>query len=208
MSIDWLKFLGALALLLTPSAVFHGRGVHHRDLTRDWDGYWGRTLKLWTHGFDLVRSLAGGWLLMQAISSAPGAQGLMKYTPLALRGLIVCLATLLQTVVCRERDAMNAPIAFAIGLSLIFLPIHASGPGLIVAFLFAYGTHLRAAFFPVLAISSAGFGALFLGMRLPWDLAGVGAALILPGLLPVLFSRHLVCAYVARKPSATVSPLR
>ncbi|MEY4005900.1 MAG: hypothetical protein RLZZ221_1996 [Verrucomicrobiota bacterium] len=208
MSIDWLKLLGALALLLTPSAVFHGRGVHHRDLTRDWDGYWGRTLRLWTHGFDLVRAFAGGWLLMQAISSVPGAQGLMKYTPLALRGLIVCVATLLQTMVCKERDAMNAPIAFAIGLSLILLPIHASGPGLIVASLFAYGTHLRAAFFPVLAISSAGFGALFLGMKLPWDLAGVGAALILPGLLPVLFSRHLVCPHVARKPSATPPPPR
>ena len=208
MSIDWLKFLGALALLLTPSAVFHGRGVHHRDLTRDWNGYWGRTLKLWTHGFDLIRAFAGGWLLMQAISSAPGAQGFVKYLPLALRGLIVCGATLLQTVVCKERDAMNAPIAFAIGLSLILLPIHASGPGLIMALLFAYGTHLRAAFFPVLAISSAGFGALFLGMKLPLDLAGVGAALILPGLLPVLFSQHLVCPYLARKPSARISPPR
>jgi len=208
MSIDWLKLLGALALLLTPSAVFHGRGVHHRDLTRDWNGYWGRTLKLWTHGFDLIRAFAGGWLLMQAISSAPGAQGFVKYLPLALRGLIVCGATLLQTVVCKERDAMNAPIAFAIGLSLILLPIHASGPGLIVAFLFAYGTHLRAAFFPVLAISSAGFAALFLGMKLPLDLAGVGAALILPGLLPVLFSQHLVCPYLARKPSARISPPR
>jgi hypothetical protein len=208
MSIDWLKLLGALALLLTPSAVFHGRGVHHRDLSRDWDGYWGRTLKLWTHGFDLVRALAGGWLLMQALSVVPGTTGLMKYAPLALRGLIVCVATLLQTMVCKERDAMNAPIAFAVGLSLILLPIHAAGPGLIVAFLFAYGAHLRAAFFPVLAVSSAGFGALFLGMKLPWDLAGVGVALILPGLLPVLFPSHLVCPYLARKPSASNPPLR
>ena len=202
MSIDWLKLLGALALLLTPAAVFHGHRVHYRDLTRDWDGYWGRTLRLWTHGFDLIRAFAGAWLLMEAIARAPDAQGLMKYVPLALRGMILCAATILQTMVCKEHDAMNAPIAFAIGLTITLLPPHAALPGLIVAFLFAYGTHLRAAFFPVLAITSAGFGALFLGGKLSLDVAGAGTALILPGLLPVLFSRHLVCPYLARKSSS------
>ena len=205
MSIDWLKLLGALALLLTPSAVFHGRGVHHRDLTRDWDGYWGRTLKLWTHGFDLIRAFAGAWLLMQAIARAPEAQGLMKYAPLALRGFILCASTILQTIICKERDAMNAPIAFAIGLTVSLLPPHAALPGLIVAFLIAYGTHLRAAFFPVLALASAGFAALFLRGKVSLDVAGATAALILPGLLPVLFSSHLVCPYVARKSLAKKS---
>ncbi|MFM9029075.1 MAG: hypothetical protein ACKOTF_00020 [Opitutaceae bacterium] len=208
MSIDWLKLLGALALLLTPSAIFHGRCVHHRDLTRDWDGYWGRTLKLWTHSFDLVRAIIGAWLLMEAIVRAPGAQGIMKYAPLAARGLVVCAATIVQTMVCKERDAMNAPFAFAIGLAVSLLPFQTVIPCLVVAFLFAFGTQLRAAFFPVLAIASAGFGALFLGKSLPFDLAGIGAALILPGLLPGLFSSHLVCPYLARKPSGTATPLR
>lgn len=202
MSIDWIKLLGALALLLTPAAVFHGRRVHHRDLTRDWDGYWGRTLKLWTHSFDLLRAFAGAGLLLESTARAPGAEGLMKYAPFALRGIILCAATILQTMVSKERDAMNAPISFAIGLTVSLLPPHAALPGLIVAFLFAYGTHLRAAFFPVLALASAGFGALFLRGKISLDVAGLGAALILPGLLPVLFSSHLVCPYVARKSSA------
>ncbi|MFM7752633.1 MAG: hypothetical protein ACKPB0_19665, partial [Opitutaceae bacterium] len=144
----------------------------------------------------------------EAIVRAPGAQGIMKYAPLAARGLVVCAATIVQTMVCKERDAMNAPFAFAIGLAVSLLPFQIVLPGLIVAFLFAYGTDLRAAFFPVLAISSAGFGALFLGKKLPFDLAGIGASLILPGLLPVLFSRHLVCPYVARKPAAANPPPR
>ncbi len=206
MSIDWLKLIGALVLLLTPAAVFHGHRVHHRDLTRDWDGYWGRTLRLWTHGFDLIRAFAGAWLLMQAIARAPEAQGLMKYAPLALRGIILCAATILQTMISKERDAMNAPVAFAIGLTVSLLPPHAALPGLIVAFLFAYGTHLRAAFFPVLAIASAGLAALFLRGTISLDVVGLAAALILPGLLPVLFSSHLVCPYLTRKPSSTRKP--
>jgi hypothetical protein len=208
MTIDWLKLFAALALLLPPVGWFHGRGVHHRDLSRDWDGYWKATLKLWTHAFDLVRALLGAWLLLEALNRAPGAQGFIKYGHWAVRGIILCVAVTLQTVICRERDAMNAPFAFVIGLVVSLLPPLVAAVGLILGGMVAFGTHMRTAFFPVLVISSAGLGALFLGKKLPLDLAAVGTAALLPWLLPVLFHRHAVCAYRARKRSNDLEPLK
>jgi hypothetical protein len=208
MTIDWLKLIAALALLLTPVAWFHGRGVHHRDLSRDWDGYWRATLTLWTHAFDLVRAILGAWLLVEALNRAPGAQGLLKYGHWAGRGIVLCAATILQTVICRERDAMNAPFAFVIGLVVSLMPPLVAALGLVLGGMVAFGTHMRTLFFPVLAVSSAGLGALFLGKKLPLDLAGIGAAALLPWLLPVLFHRHAVCAYRARKRGKDLDPLK
>ena len=59
MTIDWLKLIAALALLLPPAAWLQGKAVHHRDLSCDWDGYWKATLTLWTHAFDLARAAIG-----------------------------------------------------------------------------------------------------------------------------------------------------
>ena len=208
MTIDWLKLFAALALLLPPAAWLQGKAVHHRDLSRDWDGYWKATLTLWTHAFDLARAAIGGWLLLEALNRAPGAQGLLKYGHWAGRGLVLGVAVTLQTAVCREKDAMNAPFAFVTGLILSLLPPLVAALGLVLATLVAFGTHMRTAFFPVLAISTTGLGALFLGKKLPLDLAGVGAAALIPWLLPILFHRHAVCAYRARKRSRDLDTLK
>ena len=88
------------------------------------------------------------------------------------------------------------------------LPPLVAALGLILGGMVAFGTHMRTAFFPVLVISSAGLGALFLGKKLPLDLAAVGTAALLPWLLPVLFHRHAVCAYRARKRSKDLEPLK
>ena len=208
MTVDWLKLFAALALLLTPAAFFHGSRGRYRELSREWDGYWGRTLLYWPHAFDLGRAFVGAWLLSTAISRTPEAKGVLALAPVAIRGAVLCLATLLQTVVCRERDAMNAPFAFVTGFSLCLIPIQAALPALILAILVSFGTLMRTLFFPVLAISSSGLAALFQGGKIPTDLAGVDAALLLPWVLPVLFSSHLVCAYRARRKTTAPPPER
>ncbi|MBM3855522.1 MAG: hypothetical protein FJ399_20600, partial [Verrucomicrobia bacterium] len=112
MLVDWIKLSFALVLLWLPVTVLHGKRVIYREVARDWEGYWGRTLGLGWHAFDLLRAIIGAWLLAGALARAPGAQGAMKYSAFVAQTAILALATILQTMVCRLRDCAHAPFAF------------------------------------------------------------------------------------------------
>lgn len=116
MLIDWLRLVPALVFLLTPIAVFHDKHVRYRALMRDWEGYWRRTLSLGLHTIDLLRALLGVWLLTEAVRRVPEAQGLMRFGAYFVHGAVLCVATVVQAVVCKEPEAAHAPFAFVVGL--------------------------------------------------------------------------------------------
>lgn len=206
MIIDWPRLLVALALLLVPIAVFHGEKVRYRALMRDWDGYWLRTLSLGLHTIDLCRALLGVWLLSEALRRAPEAKEFMKYAAAAAQGAILCLATVLQAVVCKEPETAHAPFAFVTGLVLGFAPPTVAGFSLVLAGALALGSNSPTGFFPLLAMGVIGAGALFEGKKLLLNGGVLGAAILLPWLYTLLFPRHFVCSYRARKKTEAPPP--
>lgn len=212
MLIDWLKLTGALILLLPPIALLHGKRVRFRATMRDWDGYWVRTFVLGTHAIDFVRAALGAWLLVEALTRAPGAQGVMRHAPLLIQAGVFVFAVSLQTLVCKEPDTAHAPFTFVAGLALGFLPplmptwepLAVVGFALLLAAIVAYGARIPAVFFPLLAVVLAGAGFLFT-KKLLLPLAALCCAVALPWLLTLLFPRHFVVSYLAKRPSADSS---
>lgn len=205
MHVDWPRLLLALALLLTPVGLLHGRQVHYRPVSRDWDGHWLRTLLLWTHAFDLLRAAAGGWLLMGAFHQNADAVGLWRFSVLSSRIAILSVATVLQALVCREPEAAHAPFAFAAGLVVGTLPPLVAGFSLVLAIALALGGNAPPAFFPVLSLGIVATGALFTRDKIIFTLITLALAVLMPWLLTLLFSCHFVGSYRA-KPKTAVEP--
>lgn len=199
MIIDWGKLLPALVLLLPPIALFHGSRVHYRALMRDWRGYWGPTFKLALHTIDLGRGALGAWWLAEAVLLEPGAQGLMRYAPFLLQGVIFVSATALQTSFCKEEDAAHAPFAFCAGMVGGFFPPMIAAMALVLAIVVSAGARVPAIFFPMLAAGVAAIGLLFGGQDLKFPVVAAVPALLLPWLLTLLFPRHFVSSYRAPK---------
>lgn len=206
MSIDWIKFVPALLLLLTPIALFHGRGVRYRSLPASFEGYWGRTFALGLHTIDLVRAILGGSLLVQSLEPAPELLDPMnvalngpQIAVLATTAAVLLVAILLQTFVCKEEDAANPPFAFAIGVVLGFLPLAIAGSAIFVAIMAAFGIRSVSFFFPLLSFTVMGAGALFFGHKSIFSAGAVAAVMLTPWLFTLLFPRHFVIAYAARK---------
>src|SRR5262245_55202602 len=122
MLIDWSYFGPALALLLLPIGLFHGKNSRHRGLTRDWSGQWGLFFTLPHHTIDLLPAGAGAWLLTRGLAVAPGATGIMKHAPLLTHAAVLSLGALLQTIPCREPDSAYAPFTYLTGLVFGFAP--------------------------------------------------------------------------------------
>jgi len=199
MTIDWLMFLPALFLLLTPGDLFNGGKVRYRDVTRDWHDYWLRALAHGLHTIDLGRAALGTWLLLSSIEGIPDSHGLMKYAPLLLQGSIRLVAVLTQTVVCRERDAANAPFAFVIGLLLAGTSPEVNVLAVVLAATLALGSRTPVAFFPVVALAHLGIGFWFEGKRAVLGLAVGSVAAVMPFLWAMMFHRDLVVAYRAKR---------
>src|SRR5438876_5032239 len=107
--IDWLRFLPALVLLLTPIGIFHGAKFRLRPVSRGWDHrHWAQVSTVSFHVVDLARAALGSWLLIRSLTAAPGAHGLAVQAPMILQGAVRVLAVLLQTVICKEPDSANA----------------------------------------------------------------------------------------------------
>jgi hypothetical protein len=196
--IDWLPFAGALALLLTPIGWFHGRKIHFRPISRDWDRHWAQTLSLGLHAIDLGRAALGTWWLAEAVHGVTGARGLASYAVLLTLGSIRVLAVFLQTVVCKEPDSANAPFAFVAGLMLGGTSPLIGVLALVLAITVAMGARAPAAFFPVVGLARLGLGFWFGGKGLLVTLVFGACAAMLPWLWSLLFSRELVVAYRAR----------
>src|SRR4051812_2284377 len=105
MLIDWIRLVGALLLLLTPTAVFQGDRVRFRAIDRSWERYWTRILTLGLHSIDFVRAVLGNWLLIESLTPAANAHGMMRFAPLIIAGSVRVLAVAVQTAVCREPDS-------------------------------------------------------------------------------------------------------
>ncbi len=210
MTIDWLKFLPALVLLLTPGDLFNGGKIRFRDVTRDWDGYWLRALSHGLHTIDLARAALGTWLLLDALHGAVNPHGFAKYEVLLWQGGIRIFAVLFQTVVCREEHAVNAPFTFVIGLLLGGISPVVSLFAIALALPVARGSGAPAAFFPVVALAYLGIGFWFKGKGAVLGLTVGAAAAMLPFLWSLLFRREMVVAYRAKRhvPEQFHSPLR
>lgn len=208
MLIDWIKLVPALVLLLTPIGLFHGERVRYRDVGREWDGYWVRTLRLGLHTIDFLRAVLGAWLLAEALQKAPGVQGLMKYSEIVVHASILCLATVLQTLICKEPESANAPFAFVAGLVLGFVPPLVAVFALVLASVLALGLRSAAVFFPLFAVGIVAAGYLFTGKSLQFDLLSAGVAVALPWLATLLFPRQFVSTYRARSKTVPLPPPR
>ncbi len=205
MLIDWVRFTPALLLLLTPIAIFHGHRVHYRALRRDWEGYWGRAASLGLHAIDFGRAMIGAWLLFEAVKATPGASGLLRQGPIVVQTFVLCLATLLQTMICKEQDAAHAPFAFVSGLAAGFLPPLIAVFAFVLAVIVAFGTRSGTGFFPMLSISIVGIGVLLTGRKAQFVLAAAACAVVVPWLLTLLFPRTLMATYLARHTKRTVA---
>ncbi|MBI5692433.1 MAG: hypothetical protein HZC55_20310 [Verrucomicrobia bacterium] len=204
MSLDWARIAPALLLLLPPVGLFHGRKVHLRALSRDWEGYWRRTFALPLHYLDLVRGAAGAWLLAAALTPAASAAAQVRHEALALKIALLALAALLQAAVCKERDSAHAPIAFLIGVVIGTAPPLASAFGLVIAVALPLGANSPAAFFPMLAITVPAAGSLFTGRSHLYELITVAVVAIVPWIFTLLFSRDFVSSYRA-SPKRSIS---
>src|SRR3954470_14727416 len=99
MTIDWIKFLPAVALLLFPGDLLNSSKVRYRDVMRDWDGYWSRVLIHGVHSIDLVRAALGTWWLLDSLHGAVNPHGFAKYEVLVTQASIRIFAVFLQAVV-------------------------------------------------------------------------------------------------------------
>jgi hypothetical protein len=209
MTIDWLTFVPALVLLLTPGDLFNRGKVRYRDVSRDWHGYWGRTAAHGLHTIDFARAALGTWLLLDALHGAPDPRGFAKYEVVLLQGGIRLLAVLLQTVVCRKEDSIHAPFMFVIGGLVAGLSPAVALFAIVLATTVAMGAHSPAAFFPVLAAAHLGFGVWFTGKSAVLGLTLSAAAVAVPFLWAILFRRELIVAYRAKRHvTEHPSPLR
>jgi len=211
MTIDWLKFLPALVLLLTPGDWFNGGSkVRYRDVTRDWDGYWLRAFAHGMHSIDLGRAALGTWLLIDSLHGAVGARGFAKYEVLLLQGGIRMLAVFIQTVVCREEDSVNAPFTFVTGVLLGGMSPIVAVFAIALALPIALGSRSPVAFFPVVALAHLGIGFWFKGKGSVFGLSFGAFAAMIPFLWAIMFRRELVVAYRAKRPDPERqhSPLR
>lgn len=199
MVIDWLRFGPALALLLIPISIFHGKKVRYLSLTRDWDRHWTRILALGLHAIDAGRAALGGWLLVVALTPDPAAHGVMRYSVLLTQGAVLCLAVILQVFFCKEPDSAHAPFTFVSGLVLGTYPPAIAGLPLVLAAAVAGGSRTPIAFFPVLSVALLGLGFLFGGKGMLLKLAFGACAVMLPWLCSLLFSRDLVISYRAKR---------
>lgn len=204
--VDWAAFGPALALLLLPIGLFHGKRTRFRSLSRDWSGQWSLFFTQPHHFADLLRAAAGGWLLAHALRSAPGDS---PYGLLLTQTAVVVLGTILQAVVCREPDSSLAPFAYILGLASGFLPPIVAGPALVIAVVVTLGTRIPAVAFPAFAVAIGVFGAFFIGGRKSIVVAPLVMAPLVPPLLALLFSRELgtTCRVRPGTPRAH-SPLR
>ncbi len=198
MLIDWPKLLAALVLLLVPVALFHGKRVVYRDVSRDWVGFWPRTFGLDLHYADLFRAVLGAWLISEALTRAPEVAGAMKYSSYAAQTAVFALALTLQTMICKEEDSAHAPFAFVSGLALGFVPPFIAGPALLLAILITFGTKVASIYFPVLAAAVSALGFPFTGKKHIFALLIVTITAGLPWLLTLLFPRHFVASLRAK----------
>ena len=200
MTFNWLFFISALVLLLTPMGVFHGAKVRYRSIQQDWDEHWRQMLTLGQHSIDLARSALGGWLLVQSLALTVGSK-IPWWEPLAIQACIVLVAVALQTRICKEERALNAPFAFLSGLVFGLYAPHIAGFSLLFAIVTAAGSRTASVFFPVLAVALLGLGTFFSGLKLTNDIIYGAVVIVLPWLWSLLFSRALVITYRARRPS-------
>lgn len=204
--VDWPFFGPALALLLFPIGLFHGRRTRFRSLSRDWSGQWSLFFTQPHHLADLLRAAAGGWLLAHALQTPPGAS---LYALLLTQVAVVILGMTLQSVVCREPDSALAPFAYVMGLAAGFLPPIVAGPAFVIAAVATLGTRIPAIAFLALAVSVGAFGAFFLGRSKVIVVAPLVIAPLVPPLLALLFSRELGTTHRTRPDSGrSHSPLR
>lgn len=208
MLIDWFKLSGALLLLLTPIRVLHSSRVRYRHIDRDWDQHWQQAATLGTNWIDLLRAMLGAWLLLEAISPAANATGLMRHAPFLIRSTVLIVGTLLQTIICKEVDAFNAPYAYAAGfVAGLFQPAIAFF-SILLAVALTLGSRKPTAFLPMLVMSLVPLGILFSHKKAALDLAAAGTAILLPWLLTAMFHRDFVAAYRTRRRTEPPSQLR
>jgi hypothetical protein len=173
--------------------------VRYRSVSRDWDRHWPRIFSLGLHVIDLGRAALGAWLLTQAVLRAPDATGLLRHGPLLTQAAVLAAAVLVQTFVCKERDAAHAPFAFVIGLVAGFLPPMLAGLAILFALTIVIGARMPAALFPILAVAVMAIGFLLHGKKLLPSLAITAGVVALPSLVTTLFPRRLVVSYRARR---------
>jgi hypothetical protein len=210
MLIDWPRFSAALVLLLTPIALFHGKRVRYRAVSRDWDQHWPQIFTLGLHTIDLGRAALGTWLLVESLTRAPGAVGAMKHAVIGTHALVLWTAVAVQTFICKEPDSTHAPFAFVVGIVATYFAPAVAGFAIVLAIVITAGARTPSAFFVVLALAVMATGFLFTGRAQLLNLGVLFVALMLPGLLPVMFKRQMVVSYQAKREirTGTRSPLR
>jgi succinate dehydrogenase hydrophobic anchor subunit len=198
--VDWLQFAGAIVLLLTPGSLFYrSKKVRYREISRDWEDHWVRILSHGLHAIDLVRAALGTWLLIESLQAPTDAKGFLRYLPLFLQGTIRIGAVLLQTIIHKHPDQVNAPFTFVIGTLLGGISPLVAMFACALAIPIAMGARAPGAFFVLLGVAHLGIGFWFKGRGAMLSLAFGAAAAMLPFLWSILFHREMMIAYRAKR---------
>ena len=202
MIIDWTNFGPALALLLTPIVLFHGKKIRYRSASRDWDTHWPQILTLGLHFIDAGRAALGGWLLIESLHPNPAAHGIARYAIMLTQGAVLCSAVTFQVFFCKEPDSAFAPFAFVAGLGFGLYPPAVAGLPLLLAVTVAGGSRTPVAFFPTLSIAMLGLGFAIGGKAMLLNVIFGACAVMLPWLFSLMFSRDLLVSYRAKRPAS------
>lgn len=192
-AVDWPTFFTAVALLLAPLPLFFGRNVRYHDLSHSWANHASCVFGLSWHWLDLLRSLAGTWLLMYSLgfTDRDGGPAPDRFA-IPLLALMVLLSVIVQVVACKFPDSFHAPFAAVIALIVLLLPPFPSVLTLVSALTVAVAFRSPVAFFAAVPFAAA--LVCFLLYRNFVILGIVGAASFIPAVLPTMFRRNLVLA--------------
>jgi hypothetical protein len=101
----------------------------------------------------------------------------------------------LQTIVCKQPEAVNAPFAFVVGLLLTGASPLVATIAFALTLPLVLGARAPMAFFPIFALTFVLTGAIFGGKALMLKISPGAFAVIVPWMWALLFRRQLVISY-------------
>ena len=151
----------------------------------------------WLNLLDLLRAWAGLQLVRHAFTViAPGSAGSMLTVATTAIAALAGLG-LQQVFHSSDEDDLVAPVAYAVGLTMAFLPPLVALLALPIGLIAAVGMRSLASGFVLAAAATAGIGILF---RLPTLVVATTSFLLFaPALLAAIFQRRLVLTVRIRK---------
>jgi|GEM_PF-3905061 hypothetical protein len=204
----YLFYITGVVLLVLPAGLLGGRRLKAVTLPEVTNRQRHRLGWLhWVNLFDVLRAWGGLTLISRAFEIADPVGSAVSAVPLATTALAALAGLGLQQVFhSTDEDDLVAPVAYASGLTLAFLPPQVALLALPFGLVAALGLKSLAMGFVLTAIASAVLGVL---LHLSPLVVGTASLLLFsPALLASMLQRRLVMTVRPRPPEISDEPLR